>query len=130
MENTPTTTLFSETMSSVINGDVAILEGALLREWTGLVRAEERTNLLRGLLILGLGTNDVENFVGKQEGLRFRKDGEGIVSLNSRNNVKSLMGSKLSDSEDDVSVRRELKDWLRNKLEKRQKSNNAKYKRF
>ena len=62
MENTPTTTLFSETMSSVINGDVAILEGALLREWTGLVRVEERTNLLRGLLILGLGTNYVENF--------------------------------------------------------------------
>jgi hypothetical protein len=39
-------------------------------------------------------------------------------------------GSKLSDSEDDVSVRRELKDWLRNKLERRQKSNKAKYKRF
>ena len=54
--------MFSETMYSVINGDVARLEGALLREWTGLVRVEERTNLLRGLLILGLGTNYVENF--------------------------------------------------------------------
>ena len=39
------------------------------------------------------------------------------------------MGSKLSDSEDDVSVRKELKDWLRNKLEKRLKTNVARYKK-
>ena len=129
MEKSPTSTLFSETMSSVLNGDVALLEGALLREWMGLARAEERTNLLRGLLVLGLGTNDVENFVGKKEGLRFRKDGEGTVSVNSRENVKSLMWSKLSDSEDDVSVRRDLKDWLRNKLERRQRNNIARYKK-
>ena len=49
----------------------------MLKEWRGLVKSEERTNLLRGLLILRLGTNDIENFVGKQEGLRFRKDGGG-----------------------------------------------------
>ena len=121
---------FSDTMSSALNGDVARLEGALWKEWMGLVKAEERTNLLRGLLLLGLGTNDIENFVGKQESLRFRKDGDGKVSLVSRENVKNLMGAKLSDSEDDVSVRRVLKDWLRNKLEKRMKNNVARYKKF
>ena len=39
------------------------------------------------------------------------------------------MGSKLSDSEDDVAVRKELKDWLRNKLEKRLRSNIDRYKK-
>ena len=124
------TNFFSDTMSSALNGDVARLEGALWKEWMGLVKAEERTNLLRGLLLLGLGTNDIENFVGKQESLRFRKDGDGKVSLVSRENVKNLMGAKLSDSEDDVSVRKVLKDWLRNKLEKRMKNNVARYKKF
>ena len=65
------TNFFSDTMSSALNGDVARLEGALWKEWMGLVKAEERTNLLRGLLLLGVGTNDIENFVGKQESLRF-----------------------------------------------------------
>ena len=76
-DQVPLSTFFSDTMSSALNGDVARLEDALMKEWRGLVKSEERTNLLKGLLILGLGTNDIENFVGKQEGLRFRKDGGG-----------------------------------------------------
>ena len=46
-----------------------MLEGAVWDEWMGVVRAEERSNLLRGMILDGVGTDDVENFIGKQIGL-------------------------------------------------------------
>ena len=46
--------------------DIAKVKGAVLKEWLGVVRAEERSHLLRGLVRDGLGTKDVENFILKQ----------------------------------------------------------------
>ena len=44
------------TMDPGKEGNIALLEGAVWEEWMGVVRAEERSNLLRGLIIDGVGT--------------------------------------------------------------------------
>ena len=68
----------SDTVDPDKGRNIAILKGSLWDDWLGVVRAEERTNFLNGLVRAGVGTNDVENFISKQE--RFRR-GEGILGL-------------------------------------------------
>ena len=67
----------SDTIDPDKEGDIAKLKGALWEDWLGVVRAEERTCFLRGLVMAGVGTKDVENFISKQEGIRFRRDHRG-----------------------------------------------------
>ena len=68
-----------------------------------MVRAEERTSLLRELVWEGLGTDDVENFMNGQKILRFennRGEGDG----RDRDNVSNCMINKLEDSVRDEEV--------------------------
>ena len=98
-------------------GDIAKLKGALREDWLGVVRAEERTCFLRGLVMAGVGTNDVENFISKQEGIRFRRD-HGRGHEKDRDNVRGLMQSKLDDSIWDADRRRDIRNKLRARLER------------
>ena len=120
-------TLSSDTMRSSVN-DIAILKRSVWDEWVGVVRAEERSNLLRGCVSMGVGTDDVEFFMAKQEKLRFRKDGGG--AKNDKSNIKGLMESKLEDSLWDAKKRRELRTNLRAKLEKKMFKKKSEYRRF
>ena len=120
-------TLSSDTMRSSVN-DIAILKRSVWDEWVGVVRAEERSNLLRGCVNMGLGTKDVEHFMFKQEGLRFRRDGGGVRK--DRDNIKGLMENKLEDSLWDAGKRRELRTNLRAKLEKKMVKKKSEYRRF
>ena len=45
----------------------------------------------------GVGTNDVENFIHKQERIRFKRNAKGGAEKD-RENVRGLMESKLDDS--------------------------------
>ena len=116
------------TMDPSKEGDIATLQGAVWEEWMGVVRAEERSNLLRGLIIDGVGTDDVENFIGKQIGKRFRGT-KGVGVEKDRNNVKGNMQSKLDDSILDADLRRQTRDKLRYRLE-RLLGKKSGYKRF
>ena len=51
-------------------GDAAFVKGTVMKEWLGVVHAEERSHLFRGLIKDGLGTREVEHFILKQSGLR------------------------------------------------------------
>ena len=54
-----------EDKSDGMKGDAAKVKGTVIKEWLGVVRAEERTRLLRSLLMVELGTREVENFIMK-----------------------------------------------------------------
>ena len=119
----------SDTIDPDKEGDVAKLKGALWEDWLGVVRAEERTCFLRGLVVAGVGTNDVENFIAKQESIRFRRDnvrGKG----NDRDNVVGLMQCKLDDSIWDADRRRDMRNKLRARLERLLQNKKSMYKRF
>ena len=49
----------SDTVDPDKEGNTAILKVALWDDWLGVVREEERTNFLKGLVMAGVGTNDV-----------------------------------------------------------------------
>ena len=53
----------SDTIDPDKEGDIAVLKGALWEDWLGVVRAEEKTCFLQGLVMAGVCTNDVENFI-------------------------------------------------------------------
>ena len=86
-------------------GDIASVKGAVLKEWLGVVRAEERSHLLWGLIQAGLGTKDVENFISKQRGQKTKEcKARGFVK--DRDLVDQLMRGKHSDSLADEKDRR------------------------
>ena len=119
----------SDTVDPDKEGNTAILKVALWDDWLGVVRAEERTNFLNGLVRAGVGTNDVENFISKQESIRFKRDRGGDEV--DRDNVRGLMQSKLSDSIWDADRRREIRNKLRARLEMiLMKKRKSEYKRF
>ena len=107
----------SDTVDPDKEGDIALLKGALWEDWLGVVRAEERTCFLRGLVMVGVGTYDVENFIFKQESIRFRRV-KGGGEERDRDNVRVLMQSKLDDSIWDADRRRDIRNKLRARLEK------------
>ena len=129
-----------DNLSSINNSSVTIdpdQEGSIARQkvvvhddWMGVVRTEERSNLLRGLLWEGVGTDDVENFVRKQEGLRFYKVGKIGDMLREREHIRGHMESKLADNELDETVRRRKKDKGRSRLKKLLGKRKSNYKRF
>ena len=85
-------------MDPVLDGSVAKVKDAVKSDWLKVVRAEERSNFLRELIREGLGTNDVENFVMGQGGLRVSvgsKGGARAAEMD-RDNVVSLMKTKLN----------------------------------
>ena len=67
-----------------LDGEVAKLKGKVLREWLGVVKAEGRTSLLRELVMMGMGTVEVENFIRNQEKLRFGKSKGGGKQVRQR----------------------------------------------
>ena len=102
-----------------MEGSVAKVKSATKSDWLRVVRAEERSNLLRELIKEGLGTNDVENFMLGQVGLR-TKLGKGIKTAweMDRNNVMNLMKAKLENSVKDEEERRSRRNKARAKLER------------
>ena len=64
-------------MEPALDGSIAKVKGADKSDWLKVVRAEERSHLLHELIKEGLGTNDVENCVSGQEGLRMKVGGKG-----------------------------------------------------
>ena len=78
---------------------IAKVKSAVEGDWMKVVKAEERSKLLRELVRQGLGTNDVENFVKGQENLRFEigkgRGGDESESKMDRENVINLMKTKL-----------------------------------
>ena len=67
--------------------------------------------------MVGVGTYDVENFIFKQESIRFRRV-KGGGEERDRDNVRWLMQSKLDDSIWDADRRRDIRNKLRARLEK------------
>ena len=65
--------------------------------------AEEQ--FAQGLVPGGWGTNDVDNFIGRQEILRLRGN-MGMGADRDRDNVKGNMQAKLDDSILDAELRR------------------------
>ena len=110
-------------------GDAAKVKGAVLKEWLGVVRAEERSHLLRGLVRDGLGTKDVENFIHKQR-LQKAKEDKARGFGKDRELVGKLMQSKLDDSEADEKSRRKNRIAARNRLEHLLRKKRSVWKRF
>ena len=104
------------TMELGKESNIAKLKGAVWEEWMGVVRAEERTNMLRSLILEGVGTDDVENFIGNQANIRHRGY-QGVGVERDRVNVKGNMQSKLDDSILDADIRRQARARLRSRLE-------------
>ena len=103
------------------------LKGTVISEWKALVRAEERSNLLRELVWEGLGTDDVENFMDGQRYLRSESsNGEG----RDRDNIKNCMINKVEDSVRDEEKRRHKKNRSRAKLERLLIKSKSEYKRY
>ena len=97
-------------------GDIATVKGAVLKEWLGVVRAEERSHLLWGLIQDGMGTKDVENFISKQRGQKTKEcKARGFVK--DRDLVDQLMRGKHSDSQADEKERRRRRIDARHRLE-------------
>ena len=71
----------SDTVDPDKEGNITIMKGALWDDWLGVVRAEKRTYFLKGLVMAGVGTNDVENFISKQESIRFSINGSASGKL-------------------------------------------------
>ena len=97
-------------------GDIAKVKGAVLKEWLGVVRAEERSHLLWGLIQAGLGTKDVENFISKQR-VQKTKECKARGFLKDRELVDQLMRGKYSDSQADEKERRKRRIDARHRLE-------------
>ena len=66
MDNLSEINYSSDTMEPDHEGSVARQKVAVHDDWMGVVRTEERSNLLRELVWAGLGTDDVENFMDGQ----------------------------------------------------------------
>ena len=89
------------TMGPAQDGNIANVKDAVKSDWLKVVRAEERSTFLRELVREGLGTNDVENFVAGQGGLRVNVGARGrerAFELD-RENVIHIMKAKLDNSE-------------------------------
>ena len=110
-------------------GDIAKVKGAVLKEWLGVVRAEERSHLLRGLLREGLGTKDVENFISKQR-IQKTKEGKAKGFVKDRGLVNQLMQGKLDDSVADEKDRRRKRIDARLRLEHLLRKKRSVYKRY
>ena len=76
-------------------GSVAKVKSALLKEWLRTVRSEERSKLLKRLLVEGLGTNDVEDFMAGQDDLKFN-----IGDIGSLDQIDDFWGQKSSHFDD------------------------------
>ena len=63
MDNLSSINNSSDTIDPDQEGSIARQKVVVHDDWMGVVRTEERSNLLRGLLWEGVGTDDVENFV-------------------------------------------------------------------
>ena len=117
-----------KSINMIKNGDTAFVKGAVLKEWLGVVRAEERSHLLRGLIKDGLGTRDVENFISKQRVQKTKECGaRGFVK--DRELVEGLMKSKLEDSIADEKDRRQRRIAARHRLEHLLRKKRSVYKR-
>ena len=79
-------------------------------DWLGVVRAEERSILFKELISERLGTDDVEDFIYKQNGLKHSKGkggGGGIKGFEEdRVRVTENMVKKLEDILQDEKERR------------------------
>ena len=109
-------------------GDIAKVKGAVLKEWLGVVRAEERSHLLWGLIQAGLGTKDVENFISKQRGQK-TKESKARGFVKDRELVDQLMRGKYSDSQADEKERRKRRIDARHRLEQLLNKKRSVYKR-
>ena len=106
-------------MDPVIDGSVDSVKSAVEKEWLKVVRAEERSNLLKDLVKEGLGTDDVENFIEGQARLRFKgENGVGREGNLDRENVKSTMKTKLEKSLRDENTKRLTRNKTRARLER------------
>ena len=120
------------TMGPALDGNIANVKDAVKSDWLKVVRAEERSNFLRELVREGLGTNDVENFVTGQGGLRVNVRGRGrerAVELD-RENVINLMKAKLDNSGRDEEERRRKRNKGRARLERLLGKNKNRYRKF
>ena len=117
------------TINMIRKGDIAYVKGAVLREWLGVVRAEERSQLLRSLVRDKLGTKDVENFIFKQ---RNQKTSESKAKgfEKDRELVEKLMQGKLEDGLIDEVERRKKRSAARQRLEHLLKKRRSVYKRY
>ena len=86
-------------MDPVIDGSIDNVKSAVEKEWLKVVRAEERSKLLKELVKEGLGTDDVENFIEGQARLRFKVGNRvGKEESLDRENIESMMKTKLDNS--------------------------------
>ena len=119
------------TMDPALDGSVAKVKDTVKSEWLKVVRAEERSNFLHELVREGLGTNDIENFVTGQEGLRMKVGNKGSMKSweMDRENVSKLMKTKLENSVMDEEVRRKKRNRVRARLERLMGKFKNKYKK-
>ena len=113
---------------------IAKVKSAVEGDWMKVVKAEERSKLLRELVRQGLGTNDVENFVKGQGNLRFEigkgRGGDESESKMDRENVINLMKTKLENSLKDENEKGLRRNKSRAKLERILAKKKNAYKRF
>ena len=94
------------------------MKGALRQDWLRVVRAEERSILFKELISGRLGTDDVENFIAKQNGLKHSKGGGRVKGYEEdRGRVTENMVKKLEDSLQDEKERRSQRNKTRSRLE-------------
>ena len=119
-------------MESAKEGSVDKVKGAVESDWLKVVRAEERSKLLRELVKEGLGTDDVENFMNGQRELRFKVGkGNGEVECGlDRVNIINIMKTKLDNSIKDENQKRLKRNKLRAKLERLLAKKKNNYKKF
>ena len=110
-------------------GSVAKVKSALLKEWLRTVRSEERSKLLKRLLVEGLGTNDVEDFMAGQDDLKFNVGGEG-EGMRDEKEIGNLMENKLTNSLKHEKQCRKDRGRIRSRLENLLKSKKNEYKKF
>ena len=118
-------------MDPVIDGSIDNVKSAVEKEWLKVVRAEERSKLLKELVKEGLGTDDVENFIEGQARLRFKVgNGLGKEGNLDRENVESIMKTKLENSLRDENIKRLKRNKTRARLERLLAKKKNIYKKF
>ena len=105
----------STTAEPAKEGEAAQAKGDLTKVWLKTIKAEERTRFLREMVKVGIGTNEVEDFVKKQRSHRFA---DGVGGNDDRKEVIYLMERKVEDSIKDEEVCRKKRGRLRTRLEK------------
>jgi hypothetical protein len=133
MGNTPKISVNTNTLSKNVNTvdanekhTIASVESDVVRVWKRCMVAEERTRLLEDLLMEGLGTNEIEDFMDKQDN---KKRGRGKGKRDSEV-IEQQMKGKWDDCVQWERKMRRERGRLRGKLEKILGSKSTRYRKF